>query len=236
RADSQEKLKLRQQEVENLGKKVEAARNEKATADDQRQIHEEKERAFRDAKTALETANNSLELALQKKREDQQRVGESQEACETVKTNELAYETHVRAEQELRRLQEEQNEKAQFQRLYAHASNQKTEWQGKADAGTRRRRADRQGGENPREETRRGAEAQRDVVRTTGADQRRRLSVSQGEVSAIRSQENPVGCLGPGAGKQFPDQGARPGCRGARAGKSASGKACQRGGQAHAIE
>jgi exonuclease SbcC len=134
RADSQENVKARQQEAEDLEKKVEAAGKEKETSDKQKRSHEQKEQIYREGKAALDTASSNLKLVLQRKQDVAQRVRESQDACETVKKNELAYETHVKAEQELRRLQEQQNEKAQFQKLYAHALNQKTEWQGKAEA------------------------------------------------------------------------------------------------------
>ena len=134
RADSPEKVKAREQEVDDLEKKVGAARDEKAGADRQKQIHEGKEQAYREAKALFDAASNSLKLAAQKSQQDEQRVKESQEAAGAVQATQAAYEIFVKAEQSVRQLQERQIEKSRLQNQRGDASNSKTAWDGKAVA------------------------------------------------------------------------------------------------------
>ncbi|GEM_PF-440383 len=134
RASSPEKVKLRQREADELEQKVESGRKEKKDADGQKQAFEQKEQAYRDAKSALESAHNLLKLAAQKKQEDEQRVRESRQAVETANATQAAHDSYMKAAEALQRLQEQQREKTRLKEQRAEAANQKTAAQEKARA------------------------------------------------------------------------------------------------------
>ncbi|HWY76465.1 MAG TPA: SMC family ATPase, partial [Verrucomicrobiae bacterium] len=132
RADSPEKLKLRQQEAAELERKVELARKEKKDADDQKQVHEQKEQAFRDSKAALDAASSEFKLTVQKKQDAERRVHEARQAVEAVNANQAFYQNFVKAEEQLRRLQDLQRDKNRLLEQRAEASNQRTAAEEKA--------------------------------------------------------------------------------------------------------
>lgn len=134
RADSQEKVRIRQQEVETLQGSCTAARTEKEAADKAKQRQEQLEDACRDAKSALDAALKESALARLKKEEDHARARESEIAAEVVANTRSAYEVHQKAETSLRKLQAQQTERASLQNARAAALQEKAGWEGKANA------------------------------------------------------------------------------------------------------
>jgi DNA repair protein SbcC/Rad50 len=132
RADSPEKLKLRQQEATEVEKKVELSRKEKKDADDQKQVHEQKEQTFRDSKAALDTASGEFKLTVQRKQDAERRVQEARQAVETVNANQAFYHNFVKADEQMRRLQDLQREKNRLLEQRGEASNQRTASEEKA--------------------------------------------------------------------------------------------------------
>jgi exonuclease SbcC len=132
RADSPEKTKARQREVEVLGQKVDAAQREKQAADQLKSSHEKNAQAYREAKAALDAAGHQQKLAAQKRELDHLRMRESKDARTIVTATQIAHESFLKAERALRLLQEQQAERSRLQKQHAETTNAKTEWKGKS--------------------------------------------------------------------------------------------------------
>ena len=129
RADSVEKVPIKEAECESLEKAAEKSRKLKEEADRLKLVWEQKQIAFNSAKGALDEAKHALSIAMHKRESDQQRVSETQEAGVLATNAQPGYQAYVKAEERLRTLQERQSEKSALQHQRAEAANTLTQWQ-----------------------------------------------------------------------------------------------------------
>jgi exonuclease SbcC len=134
RADSVEKVPVKEAQVETLEKAAEKSRKQKDEADKLKQTWEQKQIAFNSAKAALEEAKHVVALASHKSEAEQQRVNEAQEAAVIAARAEPGYQAFAKAEERLRALQGRQTEKAVLQHQCAEASKALAQWQGRKEA------------------------------------------------------------------------------------------------------
>jgi exonuclease SbcC len=134
RADSAEKVPIKQAQVETMEKAVEKSRRQKEEADKLKQIWEQKQAAFNSAKAGLDEAKHAFSIASHKRETVQQRLNESQEAAVIAARAEPGYQAFIKAEERLRALQLRQSEKSLLQHQRAEVSNALTQWQAKRDA------------------------------------------------------------------------------------------------------
>jgi exonuclease SbcC len=134
RADSVEKVPIKEAQLETLERAVEKSRKLKEEADKLKQAWDQNQSAFDSAKAALNEAKHALDIASHKREGDQQRVNESQEACAVAAKAEPGYQAFLKAEERLRELQQRQTEKASLQHQRAEAANALTQWQGKKES------------------------------------------------------------------------------------------------------
>jgi exonuclease SbcC len=134
RADSAEKVPIKEAEVETLEKAVEKSRRQKEEAEKLKQNWELKQIAYNAAKAGLDEAKHALSIASHKRETEQQRVNESQEAGVVAARAEPGYQAFITAEEKLRVLQKQQSERSALQHERAQASNTLTQWQVKKEA------------------------------------------------------------------------------------------------------
>jgi exonuclease SbcC len=134
RADSAEKVPIKEAQVETLEKAVERTRKQKGEADRLKQRWEQKQLAFNSAKTALDEVKHALSIGNHKRETAQQRVNEAQGAGRIAARAEPGYQAYIKAEERLRALQDRQSEKATLQQKRGEASNAFTQWQGRREA------------------------------------------------------------------------------------------------------
>src|SRR6266581_1943021 len=137
RADSAEKVPIKEAQAQALEKMVEKSRMDKEQAEKRKRAFEQKEIAFNAAKGSLEEARNRLELASHKRETDQQRLNESQEAALVVKRTEPGYHAYVRAEEQLRILHQQHHQMSALQNQRAEALNARTKWEARKDGAHR---------------------------------------------------------------------------------------------------
>jgi len=137
RADSAEKVPLKEAQAQALKKTVEKSRLDKEQAEKRKHAFEQKETAFNAARVSLEEARNRIELAGHKRETDQQRLNESREADLVVKRTEPGYHAYVRAEDQLRILHQQHHQMATLQNQRAEALNARTKWEAIKDGATR---------------------------------------------------------------------------------------------------
>jgi len=141
RADSTEKVPVKEAEVESFEKVVGKSRKQKDEADKTKRVCEQKQIAFNAAKTALEEARHVFSIATHKRESDEQRVNESQKAATIVAQTEAGFQSFTKAEECLRALQRRQSERAVLQQQRAEASNSLTQWQERKESADSQRRA-----------------------------------------------------------------------------------------------
>jgi exonuclease SbcC len=129
RADSAEKVPIKEAQVETLEKAVEKSRKQKDEAEKLKQTWELKQIAYNAAKAGLDEAKHALSIASHKRETEQQRVNDSQEAGVLAARAEPGYQAFVKAEETLRALQKQQGERSTLQHQRAEASNTLTQWQ-----------------------------------------------------------------------------------------------------------
>jgi exonuclease SbcC len=134
RADSAEKVPIKEAQVETLEKAVEKSRRQKEEADKLKQSLEQKQVAFNSARASVDEAKHALSLAKHKREIDEQRVNEAQEAGVIAGRAEPGYHAFIKAEERLRALQERQTEKSALQHQRGEVSNALTQWQGRKES------------------------------------------------------------------------------------------------------
>jgi len=134
RADSAEKVPIKEAQIETLEKAVEKSRRQKEEADKLKQSLEQKQIAFNSARASAEEAKHALSLARHKRETDEHRVNEAREAGAIAARAEPGYQAFTKAEERLRALQERQTEKSALQQQRAEASNAWTQWQGRKES------------------------------------------------------------------------------------------------------
>jgi exonuclease SbcC len=134
RADSAEKVPIKEAQVETLEKAVEKSRKQKDEAEKLKQSWDLKQIAYNAAKAGLDEAKHALSIASHKRETEQQRVNESQEAGVVAARAEPGYQAFIKAEERLRALQKQQGERSALQHQRAEASNALTQWQERKEA------------------------------------------------------------------------------------------------------
>jgi exonuclease SbcC len=129
RADSAEKVPIKEAQVETLEKAAEKSRKQKDEADQLKRAWEQKQIAFNGAKAALDETKHAFSIASHKRETEQQRVNESQEAVALAARAEVGYHAFIKAEERLRALQTQQSERSALQHQRAQTSNALTQWQ-----------------------------------------------------------------------------------------------------------
>jgi len=134
RADSPARVQARRLEFETLGGKVNIARTEQIASEQQKLALERQERAYQEAKVALDTAAQQASAATQRRETAQLQVRESEQAVAVARDAQPAFEAYHRAEQELRRLHGEQLKKAQFEKQRGEAERLRFQCEHKASS------------------------------------------------------------------------------------------------------
>jgi len=137
RADSAEKVPVKEAQALALDKTVEKSRVDKEQAEKRKHAFEQKEIAFNAARASAEEARNRLDLASHKRETDQQRLNESREAALVIKRTEPGYHAYVKAEERLHILHQEHHQISALQNQRAEALNARTKWEAKKDGADR---------------------------------------------------------------------------------------------------
>jgi exonuclease SbcC len=134
RADSLGKIATLEGQEGELQKELESARSARAEAEKQKELLEANAKAYQEARAAFEQAGSRVELAAQKREVDEQRLVESEKACEVVRLTVNEFEAHRRAEQALRELQKAQQERSRLLKQHGEILQAKALWEEKAGA------------------------------------------------------------------------------------------------------
>ena len=133
RADSADKVPIKETEVEGRRRASEKSRQQKVDLDRLKASCELKQTAFDAARKALDQAKHQFALASQRRGNDQQRVNDSQVALQVVQRTAPGSQAYAQAEERLRVLQQQQSEKSALLHQKAVIASARTGWEVKRE-------------------------------------------------------------------------------------------------------